>query len=690
MLKLKPDAESGSVRVAVNGDAIGRLIYRILHKDRPVYASKLKNAGNGRVLLDCDGVKIEDHLTPGNGRVIVKRRWTIEKPGTWQLCFTFVPEKQDYTDLIVPSVMYHDNRHGEGKFPKGGVQAGWSFKEDRISIPSCSVLHDSTSYLAVFTEPAKDEYDISSVRTFEENGKRIFEIKIPFAEEPYSYREKGMLFGGLRKARNAYFRTRRSNIPFEYERTFYIQTGELPGNVFRIFHDLSSFAVKNFSQNDARNSLDWSTFASLRLHHLLFLVVDDPKENIACIQQGKGNPWWYQHAHKCTSGSFLVKSLEAAVVLSKVGHELRNKALIDMAERMGRFFLQGELKNGLHRDVYWFSRKKWESFSLPLVPGGKQMREGANARCNGEVMFNYLRLYRFMNDGGREIPEFRAIAERNARFYIENQLRGEREGSFGRWWSADGKPINTLGTNGAHIVSFLIELEKATGCSEAVDRAIKNAASYYGSLIASNEYYGDTLDADCVDAEAGMVLLRCFLDLYERGRDEKHLELAKDAAGFVLSWIFTYNVPFKPDSPLGKEHFQTKGTTACSVALHHVDFYGMYVAYDYLRLWQATGNGTWKDWAALMIESSRQLIATEENTLNRSKEYIGWQPEHIYQTDWDYFLDNFGGKGTYDTCIAWVVVLVLGAMLDIRERFPDVLNFSFDKATLKNLNSDLF
>ena len=203
------------------------------------------------------------------------------------------------------------------------------------------------------------------------------------------------------------------------------------------------------------------------------------------------------------------------------------------------------------------------------------LQKGANARCNGETMVNYLRLYKILKDAGRKANQFLDVARWNAEFYIEHQLKGDEEGSFGRWWDITGEPLNTLGTNGAYIISLLVELEKTTGKRDAIDKALAKAGKYYASLMDRNGFYADTLDADCVDKEAGAALLRAFMDLYERSQDEYYLKYARIAAGFVLSWMFTYNVSFNPDSPLGKRGFRTAGMTAVSVAHHHLDFYGI-------------------------------------------------------------------------------------------------------------------
>jgi hypothetical protein len=644
---------------------------------------------DGRVAAENDFLEIEDELKHSGGLIVISRRWTIKKAGNWQLSFRVAPFDRTLTGLVIPALMYHDNLEGEGKFPRGGLKAGWSFREDRMPVPSCAVLFGGVACFAVFTEPARSEADISSIRAYMTGDGPAFEIRVPFSEEPFSYCEKGLVFGGLRKARHRRLKIAKSRLPFIYDRKFYVKTGEYGGSVFRIFNGLTRDAFAEIKREEPKAETDWGRIASLKLHNLLFLTVDDREKGIAGVQQGRGNPPLVQHAYENVAGSFLTRGLEAAYIYAALGIELGSSRLLDLSERIGRFFLKGAMENGLHQDFYKFSEGRMSGYHMPLDATTREMREGANARCNGEAMLNYLRLYGALKKAGRDIPEFLDIVKKNADFYIRNQIGGEQEGSFGRWWGRDGRPINTNGTNGAHIIPMLVELEKAAGKSEEVDRALDRAANYYGSLAARGEYYGDTLDADCTDKEAGVVLLRAFLDLYERGGKKEHLETAIDAASFVLSWTWAYDIPFDPRTPLGRQGFRTTGMTSVSVGHHHLDFYGLSPACDFLRLWEATGDGSWKEYAMAMINSCAQLISCPGDLLDRSGKYAGYQPEKIYQTEWNYLLLEIGGKGHWDTCIAWVVVLTLGAMLDIRRRFPGILDFSFDRRVLEQLDPEV-
>ena len=659
--------KNGLAVIILDGITLGGLHYGLRRGEFTLEPSEILIDAGNVVTATFAGAQLRDEFISGKDCITIKRRWTVTEPGRWQLLFNYQPSP-DLAHWLVPSVMYDKNEMGEGHFPRGGIEKGWAFREDRIPIPSCSILHDGAQWQAVFTNPSAKESETSSVKTYAREGRPAFEISVPYREEPFTYTEKGILIGGLTAKTAAFFNIKKT--PFEYSRDFFIAFGQCR-HVSEIFIKLTSLALDLFETPAAAClKTDWSKIAALKFHHLKYLLIDKP--DITAIQQGKGNGL-FQSFHNFAAGSFLTKGMEGAVIFARAAGEPGNDKYRAIAERIGDFFLAGALPNGLHQDSYSLKDDKWGGYMGVGTP--QELIKGANTRCNGEIMVNYIRLYELLRDSGRHKDEFLDLVKRNAHFYIEHQLKGTEEGSFGRWWNTDGSPLNTLGTNGAYIVSLLVKLEKVTGKREDIDRALEKAGRYYASLVDNNRFYADTLDADCVDKEAGCALLRAFLDLYERSRDEYYLRYARLCAGFILSWMFTYNIAFNPRSPAGKRNFKTRGMTAVSIAHHHLDFYGLFIAYDFLRLWEATNDALWKRCALLMIGSCGQLISDEKDLLGRGKDFIGWQPEQINHTNWDYKLRYLGTKGRFHSCVAWVVVLTLGALLDIRERFPDILDF---------------
>jgi hypothetical protein len=107
------------------------------------------------------------------------------------------------------------------------------------------------------------------------------------------------------------------------------------------------------------------------------------------------------------------------------------------------------------------------------------------------------------------------------------------------------------------------------------------------------------------------------MDLHEREGTGRWIGAARDAAEFLLSWVWQYDVAFPPDSLLGSRGFSTRGMTSVSIAHHHLDFYGMAIAYDFLRYARATGDVFFEDQAVAMLRSCRQLVAGEADPLGR-------------------------------------------------------------------------
>ena len=663
-MELKQDGQT--VRVIHDGTAMGELYYSIRRGSGWLEPHEVVTGPGNSVRAVFEQAELSDSFTFEEGLVRVDRRWRISQPGRWQLGFGYCPPPH-LLQWMVPSVMYDKNTMGSGRFPRGGIDAGWSFREDRIPVPSCSILHNGSDWQAVFTEPARHDGDTSSVKTYLRDSNPAFEIRVPYTEEPCTYTEKGIFIGGLSRATGKLFKIR--DVPFEYSRTFYIAHGRCshPGEIFM---HLADIALDEFYAPGGLPVADWSEIAALKFNHLRYLLIDNGK--VTAIKMGRGNGL-FQSFYEYAAGSFLVRGMEGATVFARAGKETGNQKYMDIAGRIGRFFLAGALPNGLHRDCYSLKDGRWGGYMGVGTPPELQL--GANTRCNGEVMVNYLKVYTLFKENGRERPEFLELAMKNADFYLGHQLKGEEDGSFGRWWDVSGGPMNTLGTNGAYIVGLLVQLEKITGKRDGIDGVLEKAGRYYASLVDRSAFYADTLDADCVDKEAGVALMRAFLDLYERSHDEFYLKYARLCAGFVLSWMYTYNVAFGANSPLGKRDFKTLGMTAVSVAHHHLDFWGLSIAFDLLRLWQATGEELWKRCALAMINACGQLVSGPRDLLGRGRAFTGWQPEQVNQTNWDYKHRVLGTKGRFHICVAWTVVLTLGAMLDIRERFPDVLDF---------------
>lgn len=626
---------------------------------------------------------IEDHIEQQGDLLILARTWNLLKKGSYRLqaSFSYQDEELDNT-LFIPALWYQDNSKGKGCFPSLEKSESWSFLETRMSIPCCAQLSNGKRLFTCATEPSCDEKFVASVTT-ERHG---LILSIPGSEWPFSYQGKQSLVD-----------TSHAPLPFlavpeeglTYTRTFYLANQHNKSSA----EGYCSFVeeLNRHSTPDTSRGLCWELWFEYKLTRLINLV-QKHDQGLAYLAMGEGNAE-VQDVYAFTSASFLVKSLQGANELASLTYykpktqaltraraDLAAKfsipndqfLLAETAKRIGDFFLQAERSDGVFQDNYDLVRNIWGGYlGIGEHPEFKSM---VNSRCNGEAMKQYVLLSLTLRNLGFEEGSFISLTRRVARFYCEAQLSS---GSFGRWWTEKGKPGDIQGTNGAYIGSFFCTLIPLLNDDDPLKAdllsAVHQAYSYYSELAYEGAFYGDTLDADSCDKEAGMALLSFFLDLYSLEHDKRLLESARLAAQFIVQWIWQCNSFLPKDSMLGQRHFHTRGMTSVSVAHHHLDFYGMAIAYEFLRFASWTGDMFYQDQAKLMIEACRQLVATETDQLGRDDTFIGWQPEQLNHTAWEYFNRSHAMQGYYDIDIAWVTVLTLGSFQMIKQEFPFML-----------------
>lgn len=621
----------------------------------------------------CEGTLLlsvaEKNLT------VIKTAWRITRPGSYLLRTTLtIPFKEP--ELFIPSVLYRENNCGTGAFPRGSIRTGLSFREERTPLPGCVLLSEKNNYSVFCLGPEYSGCPAASVSAHTKGEHTVIEMQVPAQERPFSYQGKTRKIPAEleEKLFTAAFCSEETPLCIERTQFLYIQNVSYPApntlfSVYRIFASLVTSREEFVPVNNGIK-LSWDRWVTAKLGHLEFLTDMHRDDGTAFVRMGKGNGN-LQPVYDFTGASFLVKSIEGAWVFARAGKT-------ELAEAIGRYFLHAEAdgNNGIYRDNYSLSRSEWGGYLG--VSENSEYGGLVNARCNGEAMLAYIRLYEALAARNIVIPQFIELPLRVARFYINCQIKDVNRddcGSFGRWWTPEGKAVNAGGTNGAYIVSFLLALIKYAdaGLKKDLSAAIGSASDYYHKMIRNADYYGDTLDADAFDKESAAVLTRESLDMYDFTGDTSYLEDARDAACFVYTWMWLYDVRFPEHTPLAELSFRTRGMTAVSVAHHHLDFYGMYLARDFLRLYKACGDRFFRDTAVQMLDACRQLTATKEHPLGRDHIFCGWQPEQVNHTQWDYFDRPDHMQGYYDICIAWVPVLTLGAYFQIKDEYPQVL-----------------
>lgn len=624
---------------------------------------------------------IQDIFTAKPNGVTIDRTWNLTKDGSYRLqAGFFAADEGSENALFIPAVWYRDNTKGTGLFPSSNHSSTWSFMETRMSVPCCLQLTHAKRHFLCATEAATDKLFMASVT----NDRQGAIISIPGWEWPSSYQGKQSLVDTTAENRPTLFVPSTGLV---YQRRFHVAT----------YHEMRSmeayvaFVASLPKESQPKSPVSWNDWMELKLTRLINLTKRS-KDNLAYIIMGEGNAE-VQDVYEFTGASFLVKSIQGAYELARFTtleptldclkearallakrFELPNDSLLlaTIAKKIGDFFLKAERLEGVFQDNHNLKTGQWGGYlGIGEFP---EFAEMVNSRCNGEAMKHYLLLAQELEKHGFNSEEYINLARRVALFYSDIQLSS---GSFGRWWTVKGKPGDTQGTNGAYIGSFLCTfiplLQENDPLRADLTAAVRKAYMFYAELAYEGSFYGDTLDADSCDKEAGVALLSFFMDLYSLEKDKRHLSTAHLAAEFIVQWIWQQSSFIPQESPLGKKGFSTLGMTSVSVAHHHLDFYGMAIAYEFLRFAKATQIEFYAEQAQLMIEACKQMVHSSENDLGRDDSFFGWQPEQLNHTNWEYFNRPELMNGHYEIDIAWVTILTLASYDQICQEFPHVI-----------------
>jgi hypothetical protein len=199
-----------------------------------------------------------------------------------------------------------------------------------------------------------------------------------------------------------------------------------------------------------------------------------------------------------------------------------------------------------------------------------------------------------------------------------------------------GEAVSWEGTAGMAWIPALVEaghLDEARAAGEFFKRF--------------ETWYGAPEDVDLAPtSEDGYAAVMAFVGLED-------WETATRAADWMLTFRYTYDVAFPPETMLGRYGFRTRGADQASPANQHLHAFGLVCLPELVRLARATGNDHYLRTARENLACFRQLLPREDGDLNA---YRGMVTERYYQTD------CFQAKGMLLTLShAWSVGLLLYA-----------------------------
>jgi hypothetical protein len=176
-----------------------------------------------------------------------------------------------------------------------------------------------------------------------------------------------------------------------------------------------------------------------------------------------------------------------------------------------------------------------------------------------------------------------------------------------------GDAVSWEGTAGMAWIPALVEAGR--------HEAARAAGDYYRRF---ETWYGAPEDVDLApSSEDGYAAVMAFVALED-------WETARRAADWMLTFRYSYDVEFAPDTELGRLGFRTRGADQASPANQHVHSFGLVCLPEMIRLARATGVDWYEQTTRENLACFRQLVARHDGDFGARR---GMTTERYYQTD---------------------------------------------------------
>jgi hypothetical protein len=211
-----------------------------------------------------------------------------------------------------------------------------------------------------------------------------------------------------------------------------------------------------------------------------------------------------------------------------------------------------------------------------------------------------------------------------------------------------GAAVDWEGTAGLAWIPALVEAGR-------LDEA-RRAGAYFRGF---EQWYGAPEDVDLAPtSEDGYAAVMAFVALED-------WEAACRAADWMLTFRYTYDVAFDPDTTLGRHRFRTRGGDQASPANQHLHAFGLVCLPEMARLADATGDTYYLDTTRENLACFRQFVARHDGDFGAMR---GMTSERYYQTD------VFAPKGgLLPLSHAWTGGLLLHACEAVLADHPELL-----------------
>lgn len=547
---------------------------------------------------------------------------------------------------LIPGLFYGENRPAgndrlfprferdadEREAARTMVSSSWDFRADRAATPAVFVWAGPGRGGLALGAPDTTPLGLTGIGFGQDGqtGQAQLRLTFPFREFPITY------FG--------------SDVPRPAEEETHTwapgERIEIPVTVFRLGTDRHGYApvLRRLHAAAAEHApltpwVDVGTAAALAAEGLYRWHYDpDPGvllETVGFDREVTGRDGLSVDRQAMHVG--WVSGVPWAFALLRHARRVADPAMADGARRVIDFVCSALAPSGTFWGV-WYRDRGWDQ-------SWTRHRRGLHSRTLAEACL-------FLHRADIEEPGHHLWRDA-LRSNLDTIVARQREdGNLGSLHHAEtGEVLSWAGSAGLTWVAVLAE---AADLDPAYLPAAERAGEYYASFVEGEFLHGAPEDVDLAPtSEDGYLAVMSYAALYRRTSDRRWLALAQRAADWTLTFRYSYNVVFEPETLLGRYGFATRGADQASPSNQHLHAYGLICTGDLLDLSDWTGDPSYAARAEESLACFRQFIARRDGDFNA---YRGMASERFYQTS------CFQAKGMVLTLShAWSVgVLLLG------------------------------
>lgn len=523
---------------------------------------------------------------------------------------------------LVPGMFYGENRPRDSlrRYPRFAADPGpeedrftasaWEFRGDRLPVPAVLALVAGRGWIGLAT-PAEGPYGQAGVAFGLDVGASLawIGLNVPYVESPVAY-----TIGVREPAYEA--QTVRLAAGDRLAVTFYAFAGEAGEHSYDPF---VRFLYGQLARDAPLNPwVGVETAAELAAYGLYRWHYDPADralyETIAFDREGYDGDRRHMHVGWVSGAPY-------AYALYRHAERTRNGAYRDAAIQVLDHIAEGMAPAGI---LYG----EWTREG-GFGPGWTGESGAVHTRTIGEAVWFLLRTFVAERAAGVRHPAWERVVRAHLAFLAEI----EQDGNLGTYYDPRqrGRVLRWDGSGGLIWIPVLLEAAEAFG--EPRWRAMaERAGRFYAAAVRTGDLYGAPEDVDrSPSSEDGYNAIIAYVHLYEATERREWLRLAQMSAAWTMTFRWTHNLRFSPETILGAYDFRTRGADLASPANNHLHSYGLIALPECLRLAEYGHDPYLRARTRDHLACFLQFVARRDGDFNALRGMVG---ERYYQTDW--------------------------------------------------------